>query len=204
MTGGAQRSKISFLKISERQKKNHCSFSGSPLHLCFSFAAKRFGDRLKISTAPQKLVVFPVACFFPLVFFIFVEFRLIIGLLLQLPNTKLPREIYVKAENSGEINVFLCHDQSPENSPMASGDGYVRSSTGAGAGAGGSGVRTATSTRLHPLTNQRLQDPLFNNIDAMSTKGLGELQDQVIQSCSLIFLIIFPKIILLIFFAFCL
>ncbi|KAH8243533.1 hypothetical protein KR032_008317 [Drosophila birchii] len=89
----------------------------------------------------------------------------------NLPNTKLPREIYVKAENSGEINVFLCHDQSPENSPVASGDGYVRSS--AGACAGGSGVRTATSTRLHPLTNQRLKDPLFNNIDAMSTKGLG-------------------------------
>ncbi|XP_002096577.2 transcription factor E2f1 [Drosophila yakuba] len=84
---------------------------------------------------------------------------------LVLPNTKLPREIYVKAENSGEINVFLCHDTSPENSPIAAGTGYV--------GAPGAGcVRTATSTRLHPLTNQRLNDPLFNNIDAMSTKGL--------------------------------
>ncbi|KAH8357121.1 hypothetical protein KR084_003243 [Drosophila pseudotakahashii] len=84
---------------------------------------------------------------------------------LRLPNTKLPREIYVKAENSGEINVFLCHDTSPENSPIAAGAGYV--------GAPGAGcVRTATSTRLHPLTNQRLNDPLFNNIDALSTKGL--------------------------------
>ncbi|XP_017007507.3 transcription factor E2f1 [Drosophila takahashii] len=84
---------------------------------------------------------------------------------LVLPNTKLPREIYVKAENSGEINVFLCHDTSPENSPIAAGAGYV--------GAPGAGcVRTATSTRLHPLTNQRLNDPLFNNIDALSTKGL--------------------------------
>ncbi|XP_016960464.1 transcription factor E2f1 isoform X2 [Drosophila biarmipes] len=84
---------------------------------------------------------------------------------LVLPNTKLPREIYVKAENSGEINVFLCHDTSPENSPVAAGAGYV--------GAPGAGcVRTATSTRLHPLTNQRLNDPLFNNIDALSTKGL--------------------------------
>ncbi|KAH8330411.1 hypothetical protein KR067_002233 [Drosophila pandora] len=85
----------------------------------------------------------------------------------RLPNTKLPREIYVKAENSGEINVFLCHDNSPENSPMAPGAGYV--------GAPGAGcVRTATSTRLHPLTSgQRPNDPLFNNIDAMSTKGLG-------------------------------
>nr|XP_036672563.1 transcription factor E2f1 isoform X2 [Drosophila suzukii] len=83
---------------------------------------------------------------------------------LVLPNTKLPREIYVKAENSGEINVFLCHDTSPENSPIAAGAGYV--------GAPGAGcVRTATSTRLHPLTNQRLNDPLFNNIDALSTKG---------------------------------
>ncbi|XP_017119697.1 transcription factor E2f1 [Drosophila elegans] len=80
---------------------------------------------------------------------------------LVLPNTKLPREIYVKAENSGEINVFLCHDTSPENSPIAAGVGYV--------GAAGAGcVRTATSTRLHPPTN----DPLFNNIDALSTKGL--------------------------------
>ncbi|XP_017103311.2 transcription factor E2f1 [Drosophila bipectinata] len=85
---------------------------------------------------------------------------------LVLPNTKLPREIYVKAENSGEINVFLCHDTTPENSPMAAGAGYV--------GAPGAGcVRTATSTRLHPLTSQRPNDPLFNNIDAMSTKGLG-------------------------------
>ncbi|XP_017081933.2 transcription factor E2f1 isoform X2 [Drosophila eugracilis] len=84
---------------------------------------------------------------------------------LVLPNTKLPREIYVKAENSGEINVFLCHDTSPENSPIAPGAGYV--------GAPGAGcVRTATSTRLHPLTNQRMNDPLFNNIDALSTKGL--------------------------------
>ncbi|KAH8335986.1 hypothetical protein KR074_003011 [Drosophila pseudoananassae] len=84
----------------------------------------------------------------------------------SLPNTKLPREIYVKAENSGEINVFLCHDNTPENSPMAPGAGYV--------GAPGAGcVRTATSTRLHPLTSQRPNDPLFNNIDAMSTKGLG-------------------------------
>ncbi|EDW81455.2 uncharacterized protein Dwil_GK12076 [Drosophila willistoni] len=100
---------------------------------------------------------------------------------LVLPNTKLPREIYVKAENSGEINVFLCHDYSPENSPIAaSGGGYL----GAGSGASGNGgqlptrmgaVRTATSTRLHHLTNQRLNDPLFNNIDAMSTKGLGHL-----------------------------
>ncbi|XP_068158009.1 transcription factor E2f1 [Drosophila tropicalis] len=100
---------------------------------------------------------------------------------LVLPNTKLPREIYVKAENSGEINVFLCHDYSPENSPIAAGGGgYL----GAGAGASGNGgqlptrmgaVRTATSTRLHHLTNQRLNDPLFNNIDAMSTKGLGHL-----------------------------
>ncbi|XP_044313160.1 transcription factor E2f1 [Drosophila rhopaloa] len=82
---------------------------------------------------------------------------------LVLPNTKLPREIYVKAENSGEINVFLCHDTSPENSPIAAGAGYM--------GAPGAGcVRTATSTRLHPLTNQRLNDPLFNNIDALSTK----------------------------------
>ncbi|EDW13660.2 transcription factor E2f1 [Drosophila mojavensis] len=82
---------------------------------------------------------------------------------LVLPNTKLPREIYVKAENSGEINVFLCHDNSPENSPVAGGSGY------GGAGSlGSNGIRTATSTRLQ----QRI-DPLFNNIDAMSTKGLG-------------------------------
>ncbi|XP_030565208.1 transcription factor E2f1 isoform X1 [Drosophila novamexicana] len=78
---------------------------------------------------------------------------------LVLPNTKLPREIYVKAENSGEINVFLCQDNSPESSPIAP-------------ALCGNGIRTATSTRLHHLTNQRI-DPLFNNIDAMSTKGLG-------------------------------
>ncbi|KAM8705648.1 hypothetical protein ACLKA7_010021 [Drosophila subpalustris] len=88
---------------------------------------------------------------------------------LVLPSTKVPREIYVKAENSGEINVFLCHDNSPENSPVAPGSGYA-----AGAPSLGScGLRTATSTRLQHLTNQRLNDPLFNNIDAMSTKGLG-------------------------------
>ncbi|XP_022216413.2 transcription factor E2f1 [Drosophila obscura] len=85
---------------------------------------------------------------------------------LVLPNTKLPREIYVKAEN-GEINVFLCHDNSPENSPISAGAGYLGAHPGAGC------VRTATSTRLHHLTSQRLNDPLFNNIDAMSTKGLG-------------------------------
>ncbi|XP_030243758.1 transcription factor E2f1 isoform X2 [Drosophila navojoa] len=86
---------------------------------------------------------------------------------LVLPNTKLPREIYVKAENSGEINVFLCHDNSPENSPVSGGSGN------AGAGSlGSNGIRTATSTRLQQLANQRI-DPLFNNIDAMSTKGLG-------------------------------
>ncbi|ALC45657.1 E2f, partial [Drosophila busckii] len=86
---------------------------------------------------------------------------------LVLPNTSLPREIYVKAENSGEINVFLCHDNSPENSPIAPGSGY------AVAPAASSGLRTATSTRLHHLTNQRLNDPLFNNIDAISAKSLG-------------------------------
>ncbi|EDV93742.1 transcription factor E2f1 [Drosophila grimshawi] len=88
---------------------------------------------------------------------------------LVLPNTKLPREIYVKAENSGEINVFLCHDNSPENSPIATG-----SSCAGGAQALGvhSGIRTATSKRLHHMTNQHI-DPLFNNIDAMSTRGLG-------------------------------
>jgi len=96
-----------------------------------------------------------------------VSFLFCFFFVVQLPNTKLPREIYVKAENSGEINVFLCHDTSPENSPIAAGAGYV--------GAPGAGcVRTATSTRLHPLTNQRLNDPLFNNIDALSTKGFGE------------------------------
>ncbi|SPP83899.1 blast:Transcription factor E2f [Drosophila guanche] len=84
---------------------------------------------------------------------------------LVLPNTKLPREIYVKAEN-GEINVFLCHDNSPENSPISSGAGYLGTHPGAGC------VRTATSTRLHHLTSQRMNDPLFNNIDAMSTRGL--------------------------------
>lgn len=36
---------------------------------------------------------------------------------LQLPDSLNPREIHVKAENNGEINVFLCHDTSPENSP---------------------------------------------------------------------------------------
>ncbi|XP_054747220.1 transcription factor E2f1 [Anastrepha obliqua] len=39
---------------------------------------------------------------------------------LVLPDTLCPREIYVKAENNGEINVFLCHDNSPENSPTFS------------------------------------------------------------------------------------
>lgn len=66
----------------------------------------------------------------------------------------------MKAENSGEINVFLCQDNSPESSPIAP-------------ALCGNGIRTATSTRLHHLTNQRI-DPLFNNIDAMSTKGLGK------------------------------
>ncbi|XP_034488692.1 transcription factor E2f1 [Drosophila innubila] len=88
---------------------------------------------------------------------------------LVLPSTKVPREIYVKAENSGEINVFLCHDNSPENSPIAPGSGYAASAQSLGS----CGLRTATSTRLQHLTNQRLNDPLFNNIDAMSTKGLG-------------------------------
>lgn len=36
---------------------------------------------------------------------------------MQLPDCLNPREIHVKAENNGEINVFLCHDTSPENSP---------------------------------------------------------------------------------------
>ncbi|XP_065370464.1 transcription factor E2f1 [Calliphora vicina] len=36
---------------------------------------------------------------------------------LVLPDSLNPREIHVKAENNGEINVFLCHDNSPENSP---------------------------------------------------------------------------------------
>lgn len=203
MMGGAKRSKISFSKNKRAAKKKSLLILRLAASFVFLFCCEAVRRPLKNFYSSPKVSCVSRCLFFP-PFFIFVEFRLIIGLLLQLPNTKLPREIYVKAENSGEINVFLCHDQSPENSPMASGDGYVRSSTGAGAGAGGSGVRTATSTRLHPLTNQRLQDPLFNNIDAMSTKGLGELQDQVIQSCSLIFLIIFPIIILLIFFAFCL
>lgn len=65
--------------------------------------------------------------------------------------------------------MFLCHDNSPENSPVAGGSGY------AGAGSlGSNGIRTATSTRLQQLANQRI-DPLFNNIDAMSTKALGKL-----------------------------
>lgn len=80
----------------------------------------------------------------------------------------------MKAENSEEINVFLCHDNSPENSPIAP----------------TSGLRTATSTRLHHLANQRFNDPLFNNIDAMSTKfGLGEwanlLEYLVILICNI-------------------
>ncbi|XP_030373468.1 transcription factor E2f1 [Scaptodrosophila lebanonensis] len=86
---------------------------------------------------------------------------------LVLPSTQKPREIYIKAENSDEINVFLCHDNTPESSPdTSSGGSHVR--------APGSGVvRTATSTRLHHLTNPRHNDPLFHNIDAIHTKGLG-------------------------------
>lgn len=38
----------------------------------------------------------------------------------QLPDTKDPREIHLKSENNGEINVFLCTDNSPENSPTFS------------------------------------------------------------------------------------
>ncbi|KAH8310534.1 hypothetical protein KR044_001814 [Drosophila immigrans] len=91
-------------------------------------------------------------------------------------DPKEPREIFVKSENGEEINVFLCHDNSPENSPISPGSGpdsgYAPSGSLA-AGCGSSGLRTATSTRLQHLTNQRLNDPLFNNIDAMSTKGLG-------------------------------
>lgn len=41
---------------------------------------------------------------------------------LVLPDSRVPREIHVKAENNGEINVFLCHDNSPENSPNFSND----------------------------------------------------------------------------------
>lgn len=41
---------------------------------------------------------------------------------LVLPDAKVPREIHVKAENNGEINVFLCHDNSPETSPNFSND----------------------------------------------------------------------------------
>lgn len=42
---------------------------------------------------------------------------LLLYFVLQLPDSLNPREIHVKAENNGEINVFLCHDTSPENSP---------------------------------------------------------------------------------------
>lgn len=41
---------------------------------------------------------------------------------LVLPDSRVPREIHVKAENNGEINVFLCHDNSPETSPNFSND----------------------------------------------------------------------------------
>lgn len=33
---------------------------------------------------------------------------------LKLPDAKLPREIHLKAEKGGEIDVFLCPDTSPE------------------------------------------------------------------------------------------
>ncbi|XP_060650975.1 transcription factor E2f1 [Drosophila nasuta] len=88
-------------------------------------------------------------------------------------DPKEPREIFVKSENGEEINVFLCHDNSPENSPISPGSGPDSGYAPSGSLAGSSGLRTATSTRLQHLTNQRLNDPLFNNIDAMSTKGLG-------------------------------
>lgn len=84
----------------------------------------------------------------------------------------------MKAENSEEINVFLCHDNSPENSPIAAGSGYAGAPSSSSLPPN-SGLRTATSTRLHHLSNQRFNDPLFNNIDAMSTKGLGKVHQLI-------------------------
>lgn len=49
--------------------------------------------------------------------YIYLCFDIFLDLFLQLPDSLNPREIHVKAENNGEINVFLCHDTSPENSP---------------------------------------------------------------------------------------
>ncbi|XP_054085126.1 transcription factor E2f1 [Zeugodacus cucurbitae] len=63
-----------------------------------------------------------------------------------LPDTLCPREIYVKAENNGEINVFLCHDNSPENSP------------------------TFSSPAAPPYRQQphQFNDPLFNDISRLT------------------------------------
>ncbi|XP_014088901.3 transcription factor E2f1 [Bactrocera oleae] len=65
---------------------------------------------------------------------------------LVLPDTLCPREIYVKAENNGEINVFLCHDNSPENSP------------------------TFSSPAAPPYRQQphQFNDPLFNDISRLT------------------------------------
>ncbi|XP_067613924.1 transcription factor E2f1 [Eurosta solidaginis] len=62
---------------------------------------------------------------------------------LVLPDTLCPREIYVKAENNGEINVFLCHDNSPESTPTF-------------------------SSPAAPPYRQQYNDPLFNDIGRIS------------------------------------
>ncbi|XP_037955663.1 transcription factor E2f1 isoform X2 [Teleopsis dalmanni] len=61
---------------------------------------------------------------------------------LVLPDSNCPREIYVKAENNGEISVYLCHDNSPENSPTFA-------------------ATTATAARQH-------NDTLFNDINRLT------------------------------------
>ncbi|KAL9889540.1 E2F transcription factor 1 isoform 1-T5 [Glossina fuscipes fuscipes] len=67
---------------------------------------------------------------------------------LVLPDSRNPREIHVKAENNGEISVFLCHDNSPENSPNFG--------------------TTSSSVIHHHTQQQQRHDPLINDMNRLT------------------------------------
>ncbi|XP_073844907.1 E2F transcription factor 1 [Musca autumnalis] len=74
---------------------------------------------------------------------------------LVLPDSLNPREIHVKAENNGEINVFLCHDTSPENSPNF-------------------GQTAALAQRQTPGAIQHHNDPLIDDLDHLTPMMAAE------------------------------
>lgn len=75
---------------------------------------------------------------------------------LVLPDTKHPREIYLKSDN-GEINVFLCPDANAGDK-----GGSMGSSTGCGNGGGG-------GSNENTVPNSPVKDTLLDDIDSFVT-----------------------------------